>query len=79
MCACTKTLGKEKSRIKTSIGQFLGIPQSNPRALWMGFWGTEVQPVTLNPTNLPTTTNDENFSLPTDAHNVKKHRVIKTF
>jgi len=21
----------------------------------------------------------ENFSLPTDAHNVKKHRVIKTF
>ena len=58
MCACTKTLGKEKSRIKTAIGQFLGKPQSNPRALWMEFWGIEVQPVTLNPTKLPTTTNE---------------------
>jgi len=35
----------------------------------------------VNSTTQPTKSmwNFETFSLPTDAHNVKKHRVIKTF
>jgi len=32
-----------------------------------------------NPVNYITVCEFETFTLPTDAHNVKKHRVIKTF
>ena len=52
VCACTKTSGKEKWRI-TATGQFLEIPQNNPRALWVEFWGIKVQPIALHPTKLP--------------------------
>jgi len=44
----------------------------------------KTSPVITKPFALPSwlhraSNNVENLSLPTDAHNVKKHRVIKTF
>jgi hypothetical protein len=50
-----KNFGKGKTNI-TVIEQFLVIPRSNPRALGMEFWGNEVQPIALIPTNLPAST-----------------------